>query len=213
MSDIGKLTSGFKIFKSTTFEQKKDIIHHLIDQGQKPTTMVITCCDLRLSPAEIFASNPGELYVINNIGGLVPHYETSDTHGILSAIEYATEVLEVQNIILLGHARCDGIKMMMSDKFTDTKHGLSQSMKTWLSVAEEARVAVKKELADKSEEYQQKACEEESLVISLRNLMEYPHISKRVKANKLSICGWHFDVKTGEILTFDANTGFFEPLI
>jgi carbonic anhydrase len=73
MPDIGKLISGFKVFKATTYQKQKDIIFHLLAQGQKPSTMVISCADIRLAPAEIFATNPGELYVINNIGGLVPN--------------------------------------------------------------------------------------------------------------------------------------------
>lgn len=212
MSNIGKLISGFRVFKSTTFPKQKDIIGHLIAQGHKPSTMVISCADIRISPAELFASNPGELYVINNIGGLVPKYETDGIHGILSAIERAVVDLEVENIIVLGHAKCDSIKMIMSDKFSLDKDGLSKSMKTWLSIASEARDAVKKEMSGKSEEEQQHSCEHESLIISLRNLMTYPYITKRMKENKLNIFAWHFDVETGEIMAFNPDNKFFEPI-
>lgn len=212
MSNIGKLISGFRIFKATTFQQKKDVIHHLVEQGQRPTTMVISCVDIRLSPAEIFAAGPGELYVINNIGGLVPKHDASGIHGILSAIEYAVNTLEVENIIVLGHAKCDSIKMMMSDQFSAKDSKLSQSMKTWLSVASEARDAVKKQMADKDVEEQETACERESLIISLRNLMAYPYIAKRMKEGKLNILGWHFDIETGEIAAFDLNTQVFDPI-
>jgi carbonic anhydrase len=212
MSDIGKLISGFKVFKATTFHKQKDIIEHLLAQGQKPSTMVISCADIRLAPAEIFAANPGELYVVNNVGGIVPKYETSGIHGILAAIEYAVTHIEVENIIVLGHAKCDGIKMMMSDKFAATSNGLSESMKTWLSVAGEARDAVKSQMSDKSEEEQQASCEHESIIISLRNLMTYPYVSKRMAQNKLNIFGWHFNVETGDIMAFNPDTKFFEVL-
>lgn len=208
MSNVGKLISGFRTFKATTFQQKKDIIGHFIEQGQKPTTLVISCADIRLSPTEIFAANPGELYIINNIGGLVPKYDTQGIHGILSAIEYAVNVLQVENIIVLGHARCDGIKMIMSEKGGK----LSESMKAWMSVASEARDIVKKELAGKSEEEQQCACEQESLIVSIKNLMTYPYIVKRMKENKLNIFGWHFNIETGDIMAFDPDTKFFEPI-
>ncbi len=211
MPDITKLANGFRIFKATTFPKQKEIISHFLEQGQKPTTLVISCCDIKLSPAEIFATNPGELYVINNIGGMIPKYGTAGIHGILSALEYAVTTLEVQNIVVLGHSKCDGIKMMMSDKFTST-NGLSESMKTWLSVASEARDAVKKQMADKSEDEQQASCEHESVIISLRNLMTYPYISKRLDQNKLNIFGWHFDTETGEMTGFNADTAFFDPI-
>lgn len=210
MPDIGKLVSGFRIFKSTTFQQKKDIVKHLIAQEQKPTTLVISCVDLRMAPSEIFATNPGELYVVNNIGGLVPKYDAEGIHGILAAIEYAVKDLQVQNIIILGHAKCDSIKMMMSDKYTDKK--LSSSMQKWLSVAEAARNAVKKQLADKDSEEQQASCERESLVVSFKNLIEYPYIAERMKKNNLQIFGLHFDIENGEVLSFNAGNGFFESV-
>lgn len=212
MADIGKLISGFRVFKATTYQKQKDIIHHLLQQGQKPTTMIISCVDLRLAPAEILAANPGELYVINNIGGIVPKYDSTGIHGILSAIEHAVTNLEVENIIVLGHAKCDSIKMMMSDQFTADKDGLSESMKTWLTIASEARDAVKKQLPNKNKTEQQEACEHESILISLRNLMTYPYISKRMEENKINIFGWHFDIETGDIMAFNPDNNFFEPI-
>ncbi len=213
MSTIGKLISGFRVFKATTYQQKKDVIQHLVRQGQKPTTMVISCTDIRLAPAEIFASNPGELYIVNNIGGLVPKYSSKGIHGILSAIEHAVTVLQVENIVILSHAKCDGIRMMMSDEFTAKNSKLSESMITWLSVASEARDAVKKQMSNCSAEEQQTACEHESLIVSIRNLVEYPYVAKRMKENKLNIFGWHFDIESGEVMAFNPDTKFFEPII
>ncbi len=211
MSNIGKLVSGFKTFKATTFAQKQDIIHHLVEQGHKPTTMVISCSDLRLAPAEIFAANPGDLYLVSNIGGIVPKHDTKGINGILAAIEYAVNTLEVENIVVLSHAKCDSIKMIMSEKSSSGK-GLSEPMKAWLSVAAEARDAVKKEMSNASEEEQHAACERESLVVSLSNLMEYPYVAKRMKDKKLNVFGWHFNIETGEIASFDMTTNFFESI-
>ena len=216
MSNIGKLISGFRVFKSTTYEKQKDVIEHLVEQGQKPTTMIISCSDIRVAPAEIFATLPGELYNLSNLGGLVPKYSSSGVHGILAAIEHAVVNLQVENIIVLGHARCDSIKMMMSEGLFADKKGqrenISESIKAWLSVASEARDVVKKDLAEKSEEEQQEACEHESIIVSLRNLMGYPYISKRMKENKLNICGWHFDIQTGNIMAFNPDAGVFEAI-
>jgi len=212
MPNIEKIISGFKVFKATTFPKQKDIIHHLLEQGLKPSTMIISCADIRMPPAEIFSTNPGELYIINNIGGLVPKHDAGGIHGILAAIEYAVDILEVQNVIILGHTNCDGIKMMMSEKFIAAKDGLSESMKTWLSVAAEARDAVKKQLAEKSEEEQQASCEKESLIVSLRNLMSYPYIAKRLKDKKLNVFAWQFDAESGDILSFNEGNKFFEPI-
>lgn len=211
MPDIGKLISGFRTFKATTFARENNVIQHLIAQGHKPSTLVISCSDIRLSPSEILAANPGDLYVINNIGGLIPKCGTEGISGILSSLEYAVNELEVENIVVLGHTKCDGMRMMMSEEFTDEK-GLSESMKIWLSVASEARDAVKKQLADKSEEEQRSACEYESIIITMRNLISYPYIKKRMDQNKLNIFGWRFDIESGVISAFDPDTKFFEEI-
>lgn len=213
MPNIGKLISGFRVFKATTFERQKDIISHLIRQEEKPSTMIISCADIRIAPADIFATNPGELYIVSNVGGLVPKYDAHGTHGIISAIEYAVKNLEVQNIVILGHAKCDSIKMMMSEKFSAEKNGLSESMKTWLSIAAEAREAVKKQMSNKSEEEQQISCEHESIIVSLRNLVGYPYILERIKDKKLNILGWYFNIEAGNIMAYNADTGFFEEIL
>jgi carbonic anhydrase len=211
MANISKLISGFKVFKATTFPKQKDIIHHLLEQQQKPKTMVISCVDLRIAPADIFATNPGELYVLSNMGGLVPKYGIGGVHGVVSAIEYAVTELEVENIIILGHAKCDALKTMMVEKLTNTK-SLSESMQKWLSVASEAAEAVKKSMSDKSPEEQQAACEHESLVISLRNLLTYPYVTERLNKNKLNIFAWQFNVAEGEIFAFSPDNGMFQPI-
>ena len=212
MPNIGKLISGFRIFKATTFQEQREVIGHLLAQGQKPSTLIISCVDQRIAPADILATNPGELYVVTNVGGLVPKYSSSGVHGILAAIEHAVVDLEVENIIVFGHAKCDSIKMMMSNKFATNTDGLSNSMKTWLSIASEARDAVKKDLSNKSAEEQQNACEHESILVSLRNLLGYPYINERLENGLLNIFGWHFDIETGDIKALDPDTGFFEPL-
>ncbi len=212
MPNFSKLVSGFNIFKATTYQNKKDIIRHLLDQGQKPTTMVISCVDIRVSPNEIFATNPGDLFILNNLGGLVPKYETTGIHGILSAIEYGVTVLEVENIVVLGHAKCDSIKMMLDDQDNKKNKQLSESMRTWLEVAKEAREAVQKNMAGRAIEDQQQYCEHESLVVSMRNLLTYPYIVERMKKNKLNVYGVHFNIESGEILGFNPQTQDFVSL-
>ena len=210
MPDINKLISGFRVFKATTFQKQKDTIQHLLAQGQKPSTMVIACSDIRISPSDIFGTNPGELYILNNVGGLVPKYDAGGVHGIMAAIEYAVKELEVENVVVLGHAKCDAIKMMMSNKYSANIHGLSEPMKTWLSIASEAREAVKTQLSTKTPQEQQDACEHESIIVSMRNLITYPYIAERMVKKKLTIHGWHFDVETGDIMAFNPQTGYFD---
>ena len=80
-------------------------------KGQSPEIMVIGCCDSRVSPEVIFDASPGELFVVRNVANLVPPYETGgDYHGTSAALEFAVQALRVKHIVVLGHARCGGIR-------------------------------------------------------------------------------------------------------
>jgi len=211
MNDIKKLLDGFKIFKATTFEKNKEIIKHLIVQEHKPSIMVISSCDIKISPTEIFSVNPGEFFTIFNIGGLIPKFNTEGISGIISALEYGVMKLEVQTILVLSNTKNISSKMIMSDNFEKEKF-FSPAMKTWLSIASEARSVVLKDLVDKNKEEQENAFEKEALVISVRNLLTYPYIKERVDNDKLKILGWQFDVGSGEIRALNSNNGNFEIL-
>jgi carbonic anhydrase len=113
--------------------------------------------------------------------------------------------------VVLGHAKCNGIKMLMSEKNSANKD-LSEPMKKWLEIAGEARDAVKKQLSDKSEEEQQSACEHEAIIVTMRNLITYPYIKKRMDQNKLNIFGWRFNIEEGTISAFNPDTKFFDEI-
>ncbi|NBX53270.1 MAG: hypothetical protein EBT63_06460 [Proteobacteria bacterium] len=212
MTDLNRLVSGYRSFKATIFERQRDIIRHLIEQKQKPSTLVISSCDLPISPSEIFSANPGEFFILNNIGGMVPKYKTEGISGILSALEYAVTNLEVETILVLNNAKCTSTKLIMSDDFVAFKSKMSDTMKTWLSIASEARDVVKKQLKDKSIEEQELAFEKETLVISLNNLLSYPYIKERIAKNKIKILGWQFDIETGTISAFNPQSAMFETI-
>lgn len=210
MTDLNRLISGYRTFKATTFTRQRDIIRHLIEQKQKPSTLVISSCDLPISPSEIFSTNPGEFFILNNVGGMIPKFKTEGISGILSALEYSVINLEVETILVLNNAKCSSTKLIMSDDFIAFKSNMSDSMKTWLSIASEARDVVKKQLKDESIQEQESAFEKETLVISLNNLLTYPYIKERVAKNKIKILGWQFDIETGNISAFNPQNGLFE---
>ncbi|MDC0032388.1 hypothetical protein OAJ23_02905, partial [Pelagibacteraceae bacterium] len=83
----------------------------MIDEGQKPSAIVITCSDSRVIPTNIFNTKPGEFFIHRNIANLVPPYDLdSDNTGTAAALEFAVCSLKVSHIIILGHSECGGIK-------------------------------------------------------------------------------------------------------
>src|ERR1700742_5064703 len=117
------LIDGYKTFTAHRLPTEQSRYRELSERGQAPETMVIGCCDSRVSPEVIFDAGPGELFVVRNIANLVPTYQPDGgVHGVSAALEYAVQVLKVKNIVVLGHAQCGGIRAFI-DKIAALSRG------------------------------------------------------------------------------------------
>ncbi|WP_319023429.1 carbonic anhydrase [Pseudodesulfovibrio thermohalotolerans] len=207
MKDIQKFIAGFRNFRNEYFCREDAPFEHLC-KGQNPTTMVIACSDSRTDPSFIMQCEPGEIFVIRNVANIVPPYEC-DTgfHGVSSAIEYAVKVLKVDNIIVLGHSLCGGIDALMHDDAV--RH--TEFLFKWLSVMS----PVRDEVVDHFGEVSKKsctACEMAGILRSVQNLMTFPWIKERLDEGTLSLHGWYFEMKSGQLLSYSPQTKAFEPL-
>src|SRR5690349_24777779 len=106
-----RLRDGYATFRRGRLAAEQDRYRELAVRGQTPQTMVIGCCDSRVSPEVIFDVGPGELFVMRNIANLVPVYQPDENaHGVSAALEFAVNVLRVKHVVVLGHAQCGGIR-------------------------------------------------------------------------------------------------------
>src|SRR3954471_5247005 len=110
-----RLIEGYRAFLGDRFARERSR-YETLAEGQAPEVMVIGCCDSRVSPEVIFDASPGELFVARNVANLVPPFETQgDYHGTSAALEFAVQALRVKHIVVLGHARCGGIRAFADD--------------------------------------------------------------------------------------------------
>ena len=209
MNHIEKLVEGFKRFRSHYYEENRALFDGLTKQGQSPKTLVVGCCDSRVDPAIVTDCGPGDLFIIRNVANLVPPFETSGNyHGTSAALEFGVRNLEVENIIVLGHAQCGGIRALMNQA-----PGIGQQesfLPGWMNVASHARNRVLLRMNGESMETQVRACEQEAILVSLDNLLTFPWIMKRVAQKKLTLHGWYFDLEHGELLRFNPDSNRFE---
>ena len=85
-----------------------------------------------------------------------------------------------------------------------------ESVKNWLKIINPAKEAITEQLGNKSKKIQTYACEFESILVSMRHLLEYPSVQKRIEEGKLDLYGWHFDIESGKLKSFDPETRQFE---
>lgn len=209
MSHIEKLVDGFKRFHSQNYEQDRTLFDRLAKQGQSPKTIVVGCCDSRVDPAIVTDCDPGDLFIIRNVANLVPPYETSGNyHGTSAALEFGVRNLEVEDIIVLGHAQCGGIRALL--KQTPGEEPPEGFVSGWMKVASNARNRVLSRMHDEPFEKQARACEQEGILVSLDNLLTFPWILKRVAQKKLSLHGWYFDMEHGELQRYNPDSNSFE---
>lgn len=207
MAKIQDLLSGFQRFHQRYFETDArpfDAMQH----GQPAKTLMIACSDSRVDPAILTDSDPGDLFIVRNVANLVPPPEPDGNyHGTSAAIEFAVAHLQVDNIIVMGHANCGGMKALwMQDQQPVSP---AQYIAPWVSIAATAKAEVKA-LGEMSEAQQLKCCEQASVKVSLENLMRFDVVRDRVNAGNLSLHGWYFDIHAGALLTLNPDTGEFQ---
>lgn len=201
------LIEGFRRFCGRHFEHNDSLYQQLVKEGQTPKTLVVACCDSRVDPALVFDCDPGDLFVIRNVANLVPPLEEhSGHHGTTAAIEYGVGTLGVEHIIVLGHAYCGGINALVQTGGIGTS---GSYIGDWMQLVESARAEVMAEMPDAPQTEQERACEQRAILVSLKNLMTFPWIRKRVEQGKLNLHGWYFDIKCGQLLRYDEATGNF----
>jgi carbonic anhydrase len=200
------LTSGYRSFLSGRFPTEQQRFAQLAET-QKPEILVISCCDSRVAPEAIFDAGPGELFVIRNVANIVPIYETGgDYHGTSAAIEFAVQALEVQHIVVLGHATCGGIKA-----YANKAQPLSTGnfIGKWVSLVAPAEAKA----GDSSAPDYLTRMEHAMVSQSMENLETFPFVKERVEDGRLKIHGAHFGVANGVLLVRDPETGDFHPAV
>ncbi|HQR50417.1 MAG TPA: carbonic anhydrase [Methylophilaceae bacterium] len=212
MRDVSKFLSGFRRFQHHYLGARRAYFDRLIKEGQHPTALVVACCDSRCDPALLTDCDPGDMFVVRNVANLVPPYTQAGSFAATSsAIAFAVHQLEVEHVIVMGHAQCGGIRTLIEHKPVACDE--DQLIAKWLGIAEDARQKAMQALPGRTSETQARACEQASILVSLENLMSYPWIKSRVEAGKLLLLGWYFDMVNGELLQYEADPGEFRALV
>jgi carbonic anhydrase len=208
-----RLIEGYREFRRGRLAAEQERYRTLAETGQRPPVMIVGCCDSRVSPEVIFDAGPGELFVVRNVANPVPPYTPSGlAHGVLAALEFAVLGLRVRHIVVLGHARCGGIRA-----FATQEPPLSPGdfIGQWMALIAPAAAALGVPDNAASPDYLARL-EQVSIRNSVANLMSFPFVRVAVEAASLALHAAYFDVASGALAVADpagdVTAGRFVPV-
>ncbi|MDQ2861245.1 MAG: carbonic anhydrase [Pseudomonadota bacterium] len=193
------LIEGYRRFRAQAWPADKARYEALSAKGQAPACLVVACSDSRVDPQTVFGAGPGEMFVVRNIGGLVPPYQPDGAyHGTSAALEYGVRILGVSRLIVLGHAQCGGVKAMVEGAPPKARDFIA----SWMEIARPAMAPVAEGMskAEVLAHY-----EDEVVRVSLANCLTFPWIASAVAEGRLELAGFRFGIATGVLYRLEGD--------
>jgi carbonic anhydrase len=111
MSRLQDLLDNNKRWARRVEEEHPGFFTGLLQQ-QAPRYLWIGCADSRVPANELVDLAPGELFVHRNVANVVVHSDLN----CLSVMQFATDMLQVKHIIVVGHSGCGGVAAALEDR-------------------------------------------------------------------------------------------------
>lgn len=201
-----KIAAGVARFQSETYPARRDLFERLAT-GQSPETLFITCADSRIDPAMLTATEPGEIFVLRNAGNIVPPHSDAAS-GMAASVEFAIAALKVRHVVVCGHTECGAMKGATD---MDGLDGLPQ-VKRWLGHSTEAVERVRGQGHDPQSGEGMRALLRENVLLQLEHLRGHPTVASGEADGTLTLHGWVYDIRTGDVEAHDPDTGAFSPV-
>ena len=206
MRKFKDLIDGYYRFRGNEWIDEREKWTELAG-GQTPKVMVIACSDSRVDPATIFGTRPGEVFVVRNVANLVPPFDPSGgLHGVSAAVEFAVTALKVEEILVLGHGQCGGVKASLSGALRDAKPGEGGFVAEWIKLLDGARERVVENVGTGAEG--QTALEKEGVKVSIENLKTFPFVQDGLDAGTLTLEGAVFAIDDGKLMVLGQDGNF-----
>lgn len=195
------LKQGMDQFYEEYSKDRGKLISQLA-KAQQPHTLLITCSDSRLDPNEFFSVGLGEIFVIRNVGNVVPPFHRPMPHSEAAAIEYALDHLNIRNIVICAHTECGAIKAsLQTHTSTDEDFGLNN----WIAL-------IKSGFTPNWPDNVSQGIQA-NVLAQVANLKTYPRVSELLECNELTVSAWIYDVHTTSMQEWNELKQQFIPLM
>ena len=205
-----RLLDGVHRFRLEEFGKYQAMFRRLSRRGQKPHTLFITCADSRVLAELITQSNPGDLFVIKNVGNIVPPSDGGgEFNSTAAGIEFAVEILGVSDIVVCGHSQCGAIDALMANECqTNLKH-----LHNWVQLAAPVRDLINTKYEHLNDpEARIRAAEEENVLFAIERLHSYDCVQRKLAEGTLRLHAWFFKIASGELFAYQPDQKQFVPI-
>lgn len=200
-----KLIQGIVDFRKNLTEESRALFAKLA-LGQKPDTLFIACSDSRVVPNLFASSNPGDLFVIRNIGNLIPPASSaSHDYSASAALEFAIFSLQVSDIIVCGHSECGAMQALA--RGTDSP--CCPHLESWLKYGKDSLNKVKEGFILNPLLSEHNQISQANVLQQIEHIMSYSFIQDRIEKKKLRIHGWWFDIGEADVYCYEKNLNQF----
>lgn len=194
-----KLINGIVDFRTRVRPTVRDTFARLA-LGQSPDCLFIACSDSRVVPNLFASTDPGDLFVVRNVGNLVPPAASAGRdRSTAAAVEFAIDGLGVHDIIVCGHSSCGAMSAILSGSAT-LGGWLEHGGAALHDLAEQPEFAAELPQVDRLSQL--------SVLRQVRHLRSHPSVER----GQVRLHAWWFDIAGAEVLAWDAPAGRFVPL-
>jgi carbonic anhydrase len=185
-TQLGELFDRNRHWADATERRSPGFFTRLLSQ-QAPQYLWIGCADSRVPANELVDLLPGELFVHRNVANVVAHGDLN----CLAVVQYATDVLQVKHIIVVGHSRCGGVAAALDGR----RVGLADN---WLRYVQDVRNRHADLLAAVDEARRVDALGELNVIEQARHVCETTVVRDAWgRGQELVVHGWFYGLGNG----------------
>lgn len=199
-----KLIQGIVEFRRKVQKDYREALGRLAIE-QMTDALFIACSDGRVVPNTFASTNPGDLFVIRNVGNLIPpcgkHGISDSDESEAAAIEFALHNLNISDIIVCGHSECGAMKALVAGKdMSKTPH-----LKHWIRHGEPALKRLESGVTLDSSLSKHNQLSQLNVLLQMEHILSYDVAKKRVEEGSLNIHGWWFDLAQADVYSYEED--------
>lgn len=200
-----KLVKGIVDFRQNGLPEYREKFAHLAS-GQSPDTLFIACSDSRVVPNVFASTDPGDLFVLRNVGNLIPPCVSAHTDkSEAAAIEFALHTLQISNIVVCGHSDCGAMQAILSGR----QSLATENLREWLIYGEEALDALQREPHFAPGFSDSNRLSQRNVLLQIEHLKTYPSIQERLQKGILKLHSWWFELGHADVFAYEENAHTF----